>query len=171
MTTMDISEKFIHCFNFMNEISRYDLMEVEHQVGNIGETQEQSLKKLLNLAVYETARNEENKKQQTKNSEPNEPTIESKSEAKVKGPYRSYAFEPIQGLLDFVIEQGLSARKAELIVEISKSTAQHYVRQYKEDNEKCLSGQKKQGAPSKKLEPGYTDFLCSYFDKKPEAVL
>ncbi|KAI8370160.1 hypothetical protein EDC96DRAFT_588327 [Choanephora cucurbitarum] len=154
MTTKDIPDEYMHCFNIMDEIPRYDPMEIEHQVGNIVETkQEPSLKKLLNLADYETARKEENKKQQTENSEPNEPSIESgskgdkkkkkKSEAKVRGSYRSYAPEQIQELLDLVIEQGLSARKTGFIVGIVERIAQHYVKQYKDDNEKRLPGQKK----------------------------
>ena len=102
MTTKDIPDEYMHCFNIMDEIPRYDPMEIEHQVGNIVETvnlewhywengepdekkkQEPSLKKLLNLADYETARKEENKKQQTENSEPNEPSIESGSKGDKK---------------------------------------------------------------------------------------
>ncbi|KAI8348854.1 hypothetical protein BD560DRAFT_493005 [Blakeslea trispora] len=129
MTTIDIPDEYMHCFNVMDEIPRYDPMEIEYPVGNIVEAinlewhywengepaekkkkQEPSLKKLLNLADYETARKEENKKQQTENSEPNESSIESGSKAQVRGPYRSYALEQIQELLDLVIEQGLSAR-------------------------------------------------------------
>ncbi|KAI8364198.1 hypothetical protein BD560DRAFT_491292 [Blakeslea trispora] len=107
MTTIDIPDEYMHCFNVMDEIPRYDPMESE-----------------------------------------------------------------IQELLDLVIEQGLSARKAGFIVGIVERTVQRYVKQYKEDNEKRLPGQKKkQSAPPKKLEPLHTDFLCSYFDKKPEAVL
>ena len=45
--------------------------------------------------------------------------------------------------MDLVIEQGLSARKTGFIVGIVERIAQHYVKQYKDDNEKRLPGQKK----------------------------
>ncbi|KAI8389436.1 hypothetical protein BD560DRAFT_315699, partial [Blakeslea trispora] len=34
----DIPDEYIHYFNVMDEIPRYDFIEIEHQVGNIVET-------------------------------------------------------------------------------------------------------------------------------------
>ncbi|KAI9358466.1 hypothetical protein BD770DRAFT_472330 [Pilaira anomala] len=80
----------------------------------------------------------------------------------------------IQELLDLVIEQGMSARQAGLTVGIVVRTAQHYVKQYKDDDEKRLPGFKnpaRSGGNNRKLDAKHTDFLCNYYDGKPTAVL
>lgn len=94
-----------------------------------------------------------------------------KRQAKVRGLYRSYPPKQIQGLLDLVIEQGLSTCKAGLIVGTVERTAQHYVKQHKDDEENSFPGQRKRTQRIGKLEPSHTEFLCSFFVKRPEAVL
>jgi transposase len=93
---------------------------------------------------------------------------------KTRGPYRSYSALQVQELLDLVIEQGMSARQAGLTVGIVVRTAQHYVKTYKDDEEKRLPGTKKVsrlGGNNRKLEPKHTDFLCQYYDTAAAAVL
>lgn len=63
-------------------------------------------------------------------------------ERKTRGPYRSYTPLQIQELLDLVIKQGMSAIQAGLAVGIVVRTAQHYVKTYKNDEEKRLPGKK-----------------------------
>lgn len=95
-----------------------------------------------------------------------------KAPAKVRGAYRSYSPEQVQELLDLVIEQGLSARKAGAIVGVVERTAQHYVKTYREDDEKRLPGGRKQRVSwERKLGPHHTDFLCEFYGKTPQAVL
>ncbi|CEG80782.1 hypothetical protein RMATCC62417_15068 [Rhizopus microsporus] len=141
---------------------------------------EPSLRKLLNFAGYQTSQKEADLKQQNEtdelkhtsaNTENSAVKPKTKTQAKVRGPYRSYTPEQIQELLDLVIEQDLSACKAGLIVDIVERTAQHYVKQYKGDEEKRLPGQRKRTQRVGKLEPCHTDFFCSFFAKRPEAVL
>ncbi|PHZ17389.1 uncharacterized protein RHIMIDRAFT_243465 [Rhizopus microsporus ATCC 52813] len=94
------------------------------------------------------------------------------SNARVRGSYRSYNSEQIQELLDLVIEGGLSARKAGMIVGIVERTAQHYVKLYRDDEKKCLPGLRKpQIKCHMKLEPQHTDFLCTFYGENLEAVL
>ncbi|KAI9365687.1 hypothetical protein BD770DRAFT_377069 [Pilaira anomala] len=91
-----------------------------------------------------------------------------------RGTYRSYSPLQIQELLDLVIEQGMSARKAGISVGIVVRTAQRYVKQYKDDEEKSLPGTKKptrSGGNNRKLDVSHTDFLCNYYDTNPTAVL
>jgi hypothetical protein len=68
----------------------------------------------------------------------------------------------------------MSARQAGLTVGIVVRTAQHYVKTYKDDEEKRLPGTKKVsrlGRNNRKLEPKHTDFLCQYYDTAAAAVL
>lgn len=91
-----------------------------------------------------------------------------------RGTYRSYTPLQVQELLDLVIEEGKSARQAGLTVGIVVRTAQHYVKTYKDDEEKRLPGAKKAsrlGGNHRKLEPKHTDFLCQYYDSNAAAVL
>ncbi|KAG1445682.1 hypothetical protein G6F46_012142 [Rhizopus delemar] len=75
-------------------------------------------------------------------------------------------------LLDLVIEEGLSARKAGAIVGIVKRTAQNYVKTYEEDEEKRLPGGKKQRVSwERKLQSHHTNFLCVCYEKNAQAVL
>ncbi|KAG1145251.1 hypothetical protein G6F37_008097 [Rhizopus arrhizus] len=75
-------------------------------------------------------------------------------------------------LLDLVIEGGLSARKAGMMVGIVERTAQHYVKLYRDDEEKYLPGLRKPRIKCHmKLEPQVTDFLCTFYGQNPEAVL
>ncbi|KAG1545736.1 hypothetical protein G6F49_010704 [Rhizopus delemar] len=78
----------------------------------------------------------------------------------------------IKELLDLVIEEGLSARKAGAIVGIVKRTAQNYVKTYEEDEEKRLPGGKKQRVSwERKLQSHHTNFLCVCYEKNAQAVL
>jgi transposase len=78
--------------------------------------------------------------------------------------YRTYSPEQVQGLFDLVIEEGLSARKANAIVGIVERTAQNYVQTYKEDEEKRLPGGRKQRISwERKLQPHHTNFLCVFY--------
>ncbi|KAI8389444.1 hypothetical protein BD560DRAFT_430404 [Blakeslea trispora] len=47
MTTIDIPDEYMHCFNFMDEIPRYNLMEIKHQAVNIVETKQEDNEKRL----------------------------------------------------------------------------------------------------------------------------
>ncbi|KAI8885049.1 hypothetical protein K501DRAFT_284506 [Backusella circina FSU 941] len=92
----------------------------------------------------------------------------------IRGPYRSYTPLQVQELLDLVIEEGISARQAGLTIGIVVRTAQHYVKTYRNDEEKRLPGTKKAsrlGGNDRKLEPKHTDFLCQYYDNNAAAVL
>ncbi|KAG0745035.1 hypothetical protein G6F57_008549 [Rhizopus arrhizus] len=90
----------------------------------------------------------------------------------VRGSYRSHNLEQIQELLDLVVEGGLSARKAGMMVGIVERTAQHYVKLYRDDEEKRLPGTRKPRIKCHmKLEPQHTDFLCTFYGENPEAVL
>ncbi|KAI8366857.1 hypothetical protein BD560DRAFT_331792, partial [Blakeslea trispora] len=83
-----------------------------------------------------------------------------------RDPYRPYSLEQVQELLDLVIKQGFSARKAESIVGIVEITAQHCVKQHKNNEVKRLPGQRKQTKRIGKLEPCHTDFLCIFFGRE-----
>lgn len=50
------------------------------------------------------------------------------AKSKTRVSYRSYTPEQVHELLDLVIEAGLSARKAGMMIGIVERTAQHYMR-------------------------------------------
>ncbi|KAI8876457.1 hypothetical protein K501DRAFT_163552, partial [Backusella circina FSU 941] len=79
----------------------------------------------------------------------------------------------VQELLNLVIEQGVSTRKAGITVATVARTAQHYVKSYKGDEEKSMPDTKKASrlVGSWVLEPKYTDFFCQYYDSAPATVL
>ena len=80
----------------------------------------------------------------------------------------------MQELLNLVIEEGISIRQADLAVGIVMRTAQHYVKTYRDNEEKRLPGTKKAsrlGGNNRKFEPKHTDFLCCYYDNNAAAVL
>ncbi|KAG1222336.1 hypothetical protein G6F35_005370 [Rhizopus arrhizus] len=80
---------------------------------------------------------------------------------KTRGAYRNYPPEQVQELLDLVIREGLSERKAGAIVGIIERTAQNYVKTYQEDEEKRLPGGRKQRVSwERKLQLHHTNFLC-----------
>ncbi|CEJ00962.1 hypothetical protein RMCBS344292_18454 [Rhizopus microsporus] len=184
----------MHCFNVLDDIPEYEPMEVENtkdlyettefewhhwkEPGTNERLPEPEVKKLLDLKSYQAYR------QILENNQPEaeaQITVEienglkqrkKKAPAKVRGAYRSYSPEQVQELLDPVIEQGLSARKAGAIVGIVERTAQHYVKTYREDDEKRLPGGRKQRVSwERKLGPHHTDFLCEFYGKTPQAVL
>ncbi|KAI9337651.1 hypothetical protein BD770DRAFT_415580 [Pilaira anomala] len=89
--------------------------------------------RLMDLDSYSASRKTSRETAPVSRSEPTTVAIQDKNEP--KGAYRPLQ---IQELLDLVIEQGMSARQAGLTVGIVVTTAQHYVKQYKDDDEKRL---------------------------------
>ncbi|KAG1138552.1 hypothetical protein G6F37_010405 [Rhizopus arrhizus] len=142
---------------------------------------EPAVKKLLNLKSYQVYRQTLENENYSKAEE--QPIIvdiqndlkQSRKKViskKTRGAYRTYSPEQVQELLDLVIEEGLSARKAGAIVGIVERTAQNYVKTYKEDEEKRLLGGRKQRVSwERKLQPHHTNFLCMFYEKNPQAVL
>ncbi|CEP09353.1 hypothetical protein [Parasitella parasitica] len=138
---------------------------------------EPDVKKLMDLSSYQGFRQNISMSSETSEAHAKEKK-DSKlspvkvSNSKVRGSYRSYNPEQIQELLDLVIEGGLSARKAGMMVGIVERTAQHYVKLYRDDEEKRLPGLRKPRIKwHMKLEPQHTDFLCTFYGENPEAVL
>ncbi|KAG1451671.1 hypothetical protein G6F46_008315 [Rhizopus delemar] len=178
MTTNDVPNEHMHCFNITDGIPKYEPMDIEREVSDL--LGSPSLRKLSDFSGYQTSQKEANLKQQNETVELEHVSAKTenrvvkpkkKTQTKVRGPYRSYNPEQMQELLDLVIKHGLSARKAEFIVGIFERTAQHYVKQYKDNTEKRLSGQIKRTQRVGKFEPCHIEFLCSFFAKRPEAVL
>ncbi|KAG2208189.1 hypothetical protein INT45_001260, partial [Circinella minor] len=183
----DVPAEYMTCFNIADEIIEPTSMEVEE----------------VQLGLYETADLEwqewqlgQDEKKPEFCSNPQGASIGSqygpatanqhivKSEIKTtakstaakstRGTYRSYTLLQVQELLDLVIEEGISARQAGLAVGIVVRTAQHYVKTYRDDEEKRLPGTKKAsrlGGNNRKLEPRHTDFLCRYYNNNTAAVL
>ncbi|KAI9270256.1 hypothetical protein EDC94DRAFT_343139 [Helicostylum pulchrum] len=95
------------------------------------------MKKLLDLKSYQAYRqtlendHPEAEAQITVEIENGLKQRKKKAPAKVREAYRSYSPEQVQELLDIVIEQGLSAKKAGEIIGIVERTAQHYVKTYR----------------------------------------
>lgn len=59
-----------------------------------------------------------------------------------------------------------------MMVGIVERTAQHYVKLYRDDEEKRLPGTRKPRTKWQiKLDPRHTDFLCDFYVKNPEVVL
>jgi transposase len=87
--------------------------------------------------------------------------------------YRSYTPIQIQEMLDLVMWEGMSARKAGLITGIVVRTARHYVKQFREDNQKRLLGIKNsfKGGNNRELSDAHTTFLIDYYDNNSTAVL
>ncbi|RCH90494.1 hypothetical protein CU098_008912 [Rhizopus stolonifer] len=71
-----------------------------------------------------------------------EKAISSKAVFGPRGSYRSYTPAQVQELHDLVIEQGMSARKAELVLGIVVRASQNYVKQYKDNEQKRLPEKK-----------------------------
>ncbi|KAI9326006.1 hypothetical protein BD770DRAFT_302678, partial [Pilaira anomala] len=199
ISVMDIPSEFMHCFNVNDEISAPNHMDVEEstqldlyetaslewhswQPGVDDQIQkkndEPEIKRLMDLDMYQANYTEKNITDEDilptalpkRNSE--KKPISSKAASGTRGPYRSYTPTQIQELLDLVIEQGMSARQAGFTVGIVVRTAQNYVKQYKDDEQKRLPGEKKlRHGHSKKLNSHHTDFLCEFYVKNAAAVL
>ena len=91
----------------------------------------------------------------------------------LRGPYRKYNSQQIQQLFDYVIEMGMTAKRALLLVGIKVRTGQHYVRQYKIENEMVVHTsvtKKARGRPPTLIDE-HTAFLIDYYDKNMDAVL
>lgn len=79
----------------------------------------------------------------------------------------------MEKLFDLVIEEGKTAKEAALITGIIIRTAQHYIKKYNDDEERCLPG----GCSNPrvrnlgKLTDAHSHFLMEYIDMHPTAVL
>ncbi|KAG2215655.1 hypothetical protein INT45_008403 [Circinella minor] len=106
-------------------------------------------------------------------SRENSKKVATKKKREERGPYRKYNALQIQQLFDFVIEMGMTAKAASLSVGIKVRTGQHYVRQYKIDNELpvIMTGAKKPLGRPPTLISEHTAFLIEYYDKHVDAVL
>ncbi|KAG2215960.1 hypothetical protein INT45_010104 [Circinella minor] len=106
-------------------------------------------------------------------SRENSKKVAIKKKREERGPYRKYNALQIQQLFDFVIEMGMTAKTASLSVGIKVRTGQHYVRQYKIDNELpvIMTGAKKPLRRPPTLISEHTAFLIEYYDKHVDAVL
>ncbi|EIE92185.1 hypothetical protein RO3G_16896 [Rhizopus delemar RA 99-880] len=197
MSIYSVPEEYMHCFNVFDEIPDYEPMEVEN-INDLYQTTElewhhwkgpnedesvpePAVKKLLDLKSYQVYRQILENEHHSK-AEEQPITVEIQNDLKqsrkkivskkTRGAYRTYSPEQVQELLDLVIEEGLSARKAGAIVGIVERTAQNYVKTYKEDDEKRLPGGRKQRVSwERKLQPHHTNFLCVFYEKNPQAVL
>lgn len=69
-----------------------------------------------------------------------EPKKKKKEPATKRGTYRTYTRFQVQELLDLVLWQGMTASKAGILTGIVVRTAQHYVKTYREDQQKRLPG-------------------------------
>ncbi|KAI7857340.1 hypothetical protein BDC45DRAFT_578762 [Circinella umbellata] len=197
----DVATEYMTCFNIADEIIEPTSMEVEEVQLGLYETDDlewqewqpgqdekkpvketrPDIKKLMNLDTFqEFCSNSQGNQygpatatQQIVKSKIKS-TAESTAAKSTRGTYRSYTLLQVQELLDLVIEEGVSARQAGLAVGIVMRTAQHYVKTYRDDEEKRLPGIKKASrlrGNNRKLEPKHTDFLCRYYDNNAAAVL
>ncbi|EIE76833.1 hypothetical protein RO3G_01537 [Rhizopus delemar RA 99-880] len=149
MSIYGVPEAYMHCFNVFDEIPDYEPMEVEN-INNLYQTTE------LEWHHWKG---------------PNEDESVSEPAVKKLLDLKSYQIY-IQELLDLVIEEGLSARKADAVFGIVERTVQNYVKTYKEDDEKRLpDGRKQRVSWERKLQPHHTNFLCVFYEKNPQTVL
>jgi transposase len=102
-----------------------------------------------------------------------ESSTERHQSRKVRGPYRRYTEHQIEQLFDYVIEQGKTAKEAALLTGINVRTAQHYIKTYNDDDERRLpvSGRKPGAGRKPKLTDDHSQFLISYADEHPTAIL
>ncbi|KAI9502136.1 hypothetical protein BX070DRAFT_178703, partial [Coemansia spiralis] len=94
-------------------------------------------------------------------------------EAKARGSYRRYTPQQIEKLFDLVIEEGRSAKEAALMAGINVRTAQHYVKTYRDDEQKRLPGieRKPRNGRPRKLNETHTRFCTQLVNQNPTAVL
>jgi hypothetical protein len=92
---------------------------------------------------------------------------------KPRGSCRRCNFDQIEKLFDLVIEEGKTTKEATLITGINVRTAQHYVKKYNEDEERCLPcrHRKTKVGNDGKLTAALSPFLIDYIDKYPTSVL
>lgn len=160
-------DRNMYCFNVMEEIPEFEPMEIETVQMDLYDTvglewhyggqpeiskkvKEPDIKKLMDSSSYEGFRQDifmigEASDICTKENEDTKSKVSSVkvSATKIRGFYRSYTPEQIQELLDLVIETGISARKAGMMVVIVERTAQHHVKLYRDVEEKRLPGSRK----------------------------
>ena len=96
-----------------------------------------------------------------------------RKKSKPRGPYRRYTSNQIERLFDLVIEEAKTAKEAALITGINIRTAQHYIKKYNDDEERCLPGgcSKPRVRNLGKLTDAHSHFLMEYIDMHPTAVL
>ncbi|KAG1417628.1 hypothetical protein G6F58_005424 [Rhizopus delemar] len=181
MSIYGVPEEYMHCFNVFDEIPKYEPMEFEN-INDLYQTTELEWHHWKgpnedDSICRQTLENENHSKAEEQQIIVDIQNDLKQSRKKViskktRGVYRTYSPEQVQELLDLVIEEGLSARKAGAIVGIVERTAQNYVKTYKEDEEKRLLGGRKQRVSwERKLQPQHTNFLCMFYEKNPQAVL
>jgi len=93
---------------------------------------------------------------------------------KAKCSYRRYTAYQTEKLFELVIEEGKTAEEAALMTGISIRTAQHYIKKYHDDEEKCLSvgdSKKFSAGGTNKLAEEHSKFLVEYIDEHPATVL
>jgi transposase len=93
---------------------------------------------------------------------------------KAKCSYRRYTAYQTEKLFELVIEEGKTAKEAALMIGINIRTAQHYIKKYHDDEEKCLSvgdSKKFSAGGTNKLAEEHSKFLLEYIDEHPATVL
>lgn len=93
---------------------------------------------------------------------------------KAKCSYRRYTAYQTEKLFELVIEEGKTAKEAALMIGINIRTAQHYIKKYHDDEEKCLSvgdSKKFSADGTNKLAEEHSKFLVEYIDEHPATVL
>jgi transposase len=93
---------------------------------------------------------------------------------KAKCSYRRYTAYQTEKLFELVIEEGKTAKEAALMIGINIRTAQHYIKKYHDDEEKCLSvgdSKKFSAGGTNKLAEEHSKFLVEYIDEHPATVL
>ncbi|KAG0742898.1 hypothetical protein G6F29_011149 [Rhizopus arrhizus] len=157
MSIYGVPEEYMHCFNVFDEIPKKGPNEDDS-------VPEQAVKKLLDLKSYQVYR-------QTLENESHSEAEEQSIIVEIQNDFKQ-SRKKVE-LLDLVIEEGLSARKAGAIVGIIERTAQNYVKTYKEDEEKRLSGGRKQrrNPTNYIIRPSQTSNSHALTLKKLEAVV
>ena len=196
MSIYSAPDEYMNCFSVMDEIAESDPMEIEtfqndlYNIVGLGwhywrqpviskKVAEPDVKKLMDLSSYQGFRQNISMSSETSEGNAKEKKDSSSklssvkvSNSKVQGSYRSYNSEQIQELLNHVIEGGLSARKTGMMIGIVERTTQHYVKLYRDDEEKRLPGLRKPLIKCHmKFDPQHTDFLCTLYGENPETVL
>lgn len=166
MTTNDIPDEYMHCFNVADDFFEGEPMELESEVPDVAETVELEwhqwqpgqdepgtkkvndslgIKALVKLSDFKEWKIEEANAAidyhgldvSSSLPVPKKKVGKEKSDsAKVRGQYRTYSPQQVQELLDLVTVLGMSARQAGLTIGINVRTAQYYVKKYRDDDEK-----------------------------------
>jgi transposase len=93
---------------------------------------------------------------------------------KFRGSYRRYTTYQLKKLFEVVIVEGKFTKDAAFMTCINIRSAQHYIKKYHDDEEKCLpvgDSQKFSAGRSNKLAEEHSKFLVEYIDERSAAVL